>query len=191
MDTLNLILEYNKLKLVFRHTIKTETLPESTAEHSWSAAMIAFTLMSKLKTEFPGLDELKVLKLILIHDIVEIYAGDVLVFDIEARKEKAAVEREALLKLVGISPEFGKELFALWHEFEDKTSIEAKVAKACDNICPIFQRLSAGQSYFPMNINISKLNHAKHHHFEFSVTFLEMFEQLKTKLVAQSLIEDV
>lgn len=89
------ILEINKLKLVFRNTTTSSQRNESTAEHSWSATMITIILMDELKKEFPGIDELKIIKLALIHDIVEIYAGDVIAFDIEARKNKEKIEAEA------------------------------------------------------------------------------------------------
>jgi len=92
-----LILEISKLKLVFRNTITSPGRNESTAEHSWSTSMITMILMDELKKEFSGIDELKIIKLALIHDIVEIHAGDVSVFDVAARKDK---EKEAILYAV-------------------------------------------------------------------------------------------
>jgi putative hydrolase of HD superfamily len=115
-----LILEMDKLKLDFRNTITNQDRKESTAEHSWSASMIAIILMSELKNEFNEVDELKTIKLALIHDVVEIYAGDVIAFDIQARKEKEKVEADALKKLMAVCPEFGKQLHDLWYEFENK-----------------------------------------------------------------------
>src|SRR5689334_15290503 len=90
-----LILEIDKLKLVFRNTITASDRKESTAEHSWSATLIVIILMSELKKEFADIDELKAIKLTLIHDIVEIYAGDVLAFDMAARKDKEKIEAAA------------------------------------------------------------------------------------------------
>ena len=105
-----LILELNKLKLVFRKTTTNPDRKESTAEHSWSASMIVMILLDELKKEFTEINELKAIKLALIHDVVEVYAGDVMAFDIEARKENEKVEREALEKLMAIYPVFGKQL---------------------------------------------------------------------------------
>ncbi|HAU1294603.1 TPA: HD domain-containing protein, partial [Legionella pneumophila] len=65
-----LIMEINKLKLVFRNTITNPQRNESTAEHSWSASMITLILMNELKSEFVNVDELKIIKLVLIHDVV-------------------------------------------------------------------------------------------------------------------------
>lgn len=89
-----LILEMTKLKVVFRNTISIKDRKESTAEHSWSASMIIMILMNELKKEFAEIDELKVIKLTLIHDIVEIYAGDVIAFDAAARKEKEKLKQK-------------------------------------------------------------------------------------------------
>lgn len=182
------ILEMNKLKSVFRNTITSFDRKESTAEHSWSATMIIVILMNELKKEFFEIDELKTLKLALIHDIVEIYAGDVMAFDVEARKDKEKIEIEALEKLMAVYPEFGQQLADLWHEFEKKESIEAKIAKAADSICPIFQRLQSKQSYVPFNITIASMEKIKYPHFAFSKTFTALYEKLKSDLLDTKLI---
>lgn len=187
-DVYQLILELNKLKLVFRNTITNPDRKESTAEHSWSVSMIVMTLMDQLKREFGEVDELKAIKLSLIHDIVEIYAGDVIVFDIEARKNKEKVEAEALQKLMLIAPEFGEQLHNLWHEFEEKTSLEAKIAKAADAICPIFLRLQSKQSYIPYHVTIEMLEKTKYPCFTFSKTFTALYQKLKMDLLAEKLI---
>ncbi len=184
-----LILEMDKLKLVFRNTTTSCDRKESTAEHSWSASMITIILMNELKKEFPNVNELKVIKLALIHDVVEIYAGDVMAFDIEARKNKEKVEAEALEKLMAIYPEFGQQLHNLWHEFEEKESHEAKIAKAADAICPIFQRLQSKQSYIPFNITIASLEKTKYPHFIFSKTFTALYQKLKNDLLGEKLIQ--
>ncbi len=183
-----LILEMNKLKLVFRNTITNPDRKESTAEHSWSASMITVILMNELKKEFSKLDELKIIKLALIHDVVEIYAGDVLAFDIEARKDKEKIEAEALIKLMDVYPEFGNQLHDLWYEFEEKETLEAKIAKSADAICPIFQRLQSKQSYIPFNITIANLEKTKLPHFLFSKVFTTLYQKLKNDLLAEDLI---
>ncbi len=183
-----LILEINNLKLVFRNTTTLPDRKESTAEHSWSVSMIVMILMDELKKEFAQIDELKVIKLALIHDVVEIYAGDVIAFDAEARKNKTKDEMDALDKLINIYPEFGKQLNDLWHESEKKESLEAKIAKAADAICPIFLRLQFNQSYIPFNITIENLEKTKAPSFQFSKTFKALYEKLKKDLINQNLI---
>jgi len=184
-----LILEINNLKLVFRNTTTNPERPESTAEHSWSVSMITMILMDDLKKEFGSINELKVIKLGLIYDLVEIYAGDVMAFDAEARKNKEQIELEALNKLMSIYPEFGKQLHNLWHEFEEKETIEAKIAKAADSICPIFLRLQSGQSYIPFNITIDNLEKVKKSIFAFSKTFTVLYQKLKSDLIEKKLIQ--
>ena len=183
-----LILEINKLKLVFRNTTTDLDRKESTAEHSWSASMITIVLMDELKKEFIKIDELKTIKLALIHDIVEIYAGDVMAFDVEARKNKEKIEAAALKKLMDVCPEFGQPLHDLWYEFEKKESLEAKIAKAADAICPIFQRLQSKQSYIPFNITMTNLEKTKYPYFIFSKTFTALYQKLKSDLLAEKLI---
>lgn len=183
------ILEINKLKQVFRNTKTSNDRRESTAEHCWSASMIAMILMQDLKREFLGFDEYKIIKLILIHDLVEIYAGDVIAFDAEARKNKEHQEREALKKLLSLFPVFGQELESLWNEFEDRQTLEAKIAKACDAICPVFLRLQVGQSYLPFGVTLEKLCQTIEHHFRFSHTFSGLFSQLQHDLMSKGLIE--
>jgi len=183
-----LILEINKLKQVFRTTVTGPDRRESTAEHSWSATMIALILMEEIKNEFPQIDECKILKLTLIHDIVEIYAGDVMAFDTLARKDKEKIETQALKQLMAIAPDFGQQLHDLWYEFEERQSLEARIAKAADAICPIFQRLHAKQSYIPFNLSIANLEQVKFPSFMFSQTFTHLYQQLKKDLLAENLI---
>ena len=183
-----LISELSKLKVVFRNTKTQMDRKESTAEHSWSASMIVMILRDELKQEFTQIDELKIIKLVLIHDIVEIYAGDVMVFDREARKNKAAEEIAALEQLKNLYPDFGHQLNDLWYEFEAKETLEAKIAKAADAICPIFQRLHVKQSYISINISLDQLNQTKQPLFEFSQTFLTLYENLKNDLLNEQLI---
>ncbi|WP_133127281.1 HD domain-containing protein [Legionella nagasakiensis] len=183
-----LILELNKLKLVFRNTTTHPDRKESTAEHSWSVSMITMLLMDELKKEFTNIHELKAIKLSLIHDVVEIYAGDVIAFDTKARQEKEKIEAEALQKLADIYPPFGQQLRELWHEFEQGESLEAKIAKAADAICPIFQRLRSQQSYIPFDITMTDLEKVKYPRFVFSKTFLALYQQLKADLLNKTLI---
>lgn len=190
VNVYHFIKELNKLKLVFRNTTTEQNRKESTAEHSWSVSMIVITLMNQLKNEFDKIDELKTIKLALIHDIVEIYADDVMAFDIEARKNKEKIEAEALKKLMALNPDLGQQLHDLWYEFEDKKTIEAKIAKAADAICPIFQRLQSSQSYIPFNLTIADLEKTKYPHFAFSKTFAALYQQLKIDLLKENLISD-
>lgn len=189
-ESYRLISELGKLKLVFRNTQTNSERKESTAEHSWSASTIVMILMAQLREEFHTVDELKAIKLAMIHDIVEIYAGDVFSFDLEARKSKEKEEIAAMETIVELCPTFGAELKSLWYEFEERETLEAKIAKAADAICPIFQRVHVKQSYIPYHITLAHLEKTKSNYFTFSKTFSVMYTQLKGDLLKEGLIKE-
>ncbi len=189
-ESYSLISELSKLKLVFRNTVTHSERQESTAEHSWSASMIVMILMAQLKEEFAAIDELRAIKLALIHDIVEIYAGDVFAFDVDARKNKEQVEIDALHDIIGLCPTFGEQLKHLWYEFEHRETLEAQIAKAADAMCPIFQRLHAKQSYIPFHITLVNLEQTKYPYFKFSRVFSALYTQLKRDLLDEGLIRE-
>ncbi len=147
------ILELEKLKGILR---KTKPLGleryENTAEHSWQAALTALIFLDHAPNQ---LDALKVLKMLLIHDIVEIDAGDVFVYDAQARADVAEEEDRAAIRIFGMLDEpLGSELLALWREFEERHTPEAKFAKAIDRVNPVIQNLAAnGQSWVENGID--------------------------------------
>lgn len=139
---INFLLEMEKLKSVLRKTRPVgETRFENSAEHSWQVTLAALLFMPE------GLDALKILKMMLIHDIVEIDAGDVFVYD-EAKREAIAVEERAAAKrLFGMLPEvLGAEFLALWEEFEARETAESIYAKAMDRVPPVLQNLNSSPS---------------------------------------------
>ncbi|MDC0610716.1 HD domain-containing protein [Vibrio sp.] len=134
---LNLIIEIDKLKSVLRKSkVKSaEGRAENSAEHSWQVALMALILAEHADFE---VDIARVVKMLLIHDVVEIDAGDVLVYDIAARKAQEEKEQQAAKRIFGLLPEDQALQFeALWHEFEAAESNDAKFAKALDRLAPI------------------------------------------------------
>ncbi|MEP1207872.1 MAG: HD domain-containing protein [Rhizobiaceae bacterium] len=146
------ILELEKLKAVLRKTkpVGLERY-ENSAEHSWQTTLTALVLLDDAPAE---IDALKVLKMLLIHDVVEIDAGDVFVYDTNARAEIAEQEAAAAERIFGLLPQtIGDELLQLWHEFEGRQTAESKFAKAVDRINPVLQNLAAnGQSWVENDI---------------------------------------
>jgi putative hydrolase of HD superfamily len=187
-NSYQLILEINKLKDVYRHNLTKTNRQESSAEHSWSAAMICFILMPQLKQEFPNIDEHKVLQLVLIHDLVEIYAGDISTFDVAGRKKKAKEEQQVIDNFTDIEPEIGQQIVSLWQEFEAIKTTEAKVAKAADAICPIFMRVKVKQSLNNIEVSPELFESRKLPYFTFSATFTELYHQLLKDLHKYNLI---
>ncbi|WP_166424766.1 HD domain-containing protein [Paraglaciecola sp. 20A4] len=137
------ILEIDKLKAVYRKTMvkADDNRNENSAEHSWHIALLAQTMATY--AEHP-INILRVTKMLLIHDIVEIDAGDLFAFaDEEAHQAQEKKELEAAQRIFGLLPKaLEKEMLNLWLEFEKADSVDAQFAKGMDRILPIFQNMS-------------------------------------------------
>jgi len=131
------IIEIDKLKNILRQTLLTdESRRENSAEHSWHLAMMAILLSEYAPSK--DVDLLRVIKMLLIHDLVEIDAGDTFCYDLQANQNKAAREVQAATRLFGILPEDqGIELQELWQEFEAQQTTEAQFAAALDRLQPL------------------------------------------------------
>ena len=149
MDSANLPALYSffqqaqKLKGVLRHSWVGEPAKlESSAEHTWMLCLMAVSLFHYLPTE---VDQLKTLKLLIIHDLAEAIAGDIPYFEEGARRDgKQAAERSALHEMtVGITAEACQEILDLWEEFEALATPEARVARAIDKYEALFSHAQA------------------------------------------------
>ena len=110
---------------------------ENSAEHSWHAALMAAICVAHCDEL---VDIAKVVLMLLIHDVVEVQAGDTYLYDVEARSEQAEKEQQAAEQLYGMLPQRqGQELLALWREFEVRETPEARYAKAIDALLPLLQ----------------------------------------------------
>ncbi len=131
------IVECDKLKDIFRQTQLTKSRrAENDAEHSWHLCLCAITLAEH--ANFPNLDLLRVLKMVILHDLVEIDAGDTFAYDTAGMADQH--EREALAadRIFGLlSPEQAREFRAIWDEFEAKQTPESKFANAVDRFQPM------------------------------------------------------
>ncbi|MBK8726599.1 MAG: HD domain-containing protein [Holophagaceae bacterium] len=141
------ILELDKLKGVAR---KTRPLGldryENSAEHSWQIALLAASLAPHAE---PGTDLSRVIAMLLVHDIGEIDAGDTFVYaDADWSAQKAA-ETAAVRRIFGLLPEGqGAAFLALWQEFDDNATREARFAHAADRAMPVLLNLAnRGQSW--------------------------------------------
>ncbi|MCG7496118.1 HD domain-containing protein [Vibrio sp. Of7-15] len=145
---LTLLMELDKLKSVLRRTrvVSAEKRLENSAEHSWHVALMALLLEEHANEP---VDITKVVKMLLLHDVVEIDAGDTFVYDVQASKDQAERELKAAHRLFGLLPkEQGDELLALWLEFEEAQTPEAKFGKALDRLIPMLLNYhNQGQSW--------------------------------------------
>ena len=133
---LEFALEIDKEKNIFRQThLSGHGRRENDAEHAWHMAVMAYLLREYANEE---IDITRVMLMCLIHDIVEIEAGDTYAYDAENKKTQKAREDAAKEKLYSMLPEDQKkELIALFDEFEEGVTAEAKFARAMDNLQPL------------------------------------------------------
>lgn len=136
MEQLAFILEVEKLKTVLRRTsLLDRSRVENDAEHTWQLALMAMVLSEHSREP---VDLLRVLKMLLIHDIVEIDAGDTFAYDSVARSSQAEREIKAADRIFALLPDDqAKEFRALWDEFELKETHEAHFANAMDRLQPL------------------------------------------------------
>lgn len=135
------IKEIDKLKYIQRRTkLLNSDRNENDAEHSWHLAVMAVILSQHSNT---NIDLLKVIKMVLIHDIVEIDAGDTFIYDTQKNHTNTEEELLAAKRIFGILPtKQAEELITIWEEFEAGETEEAKFAKSMDRLEPLLQNTS-------------------------------------------------
>lgn len=144
---LGFILELDKLKAVTRRT-RPMGLDrfENSAEHSWQLAVLALALAPFAE---PGVDTNHVVRMVLLHDVGEIDAGDLFAYAETGWEERHATELAGVRRVLGLLPaEQAEPLIALWQEFEDGVTPEARFAHALDRAMPVLLNLAnKGQSW--------------------------------------------
>lgn len=130
---------------------------ENDAEHSWHLAVMAILLSEYAEEQ--NIDLLKVIKMVLIHDLVEIYAGDTYCYDEKANEDKAEREQEAAQRLFSILPQDqGEEIMSLWREFEEMETYEAAFAACLDRFQPLLLNYNTeGHTWQRPGVNSEKV----------------------------------
>ncbi|RAJ32252.1 HD domain-containing protein [Pedobacter cryoconitis] len=133
--------EIDKIKYIQRKTrLFNSDRRENDAEHSWHLAVMALTLAEHSNEP---VDILKVLKMLLIHDLVEIDSGDVFLYDTIVNHDNTEAERKAAERIFGLLPaKQAEEFIAIWEEFETGNTSEARFARSMDRFEPILQNVS-------------------------------------------------
>jgi len=155
------ILEVDKLKHVLRQTILLDrSRRENSAEHSWHIALLVFVLAEHSKQT--DIDLLHVMKMLVIHDLVEIDAGDTYCYDDKGRQDQHQREEIAADRVFGLLPaDQLAEFRALWNEFEKRETAESRFANALDRVQPFLHNyFTDGQTWQENNIN-SRQVHAR------------------------------
>ena len=178
---ISFILEIDKLKSVLRRSyLLNEPRHENSAEHSWHLSIMALVLAEYANAE---VDTLRVLKMLLVHDIVEIDAGDTFVYDLAGNETKAVREQEAAQRIFGLLPtDQQSEVQALWQEFEERTTSEAKFAAALDRLMPLLHNYhTEGRSWREHGIRKEQVLRLNRHIADGSETLWEYAEVLITE----------
>ena len=171
------ILEVDKVKEIFRQTYLSDgSRKENDAEHSWHLALMAVLLKEYANEE---VDLLKVIPMVLIHDLVEIDAGDTYAYDQAGLATQRERETKAADRIFGLLPLDQAEIFrALWEEFEAYETADANFAHALDNCQPLFLNdASGGKSWKEHGVHKSQIYKRNEHTAEGSV---EIWEYMKT-----------
>lgn len=176
------IMEIDKLKQIIRRSRITGVKRlENDAEHSWHIAVMAILLSEHAND--PSVDLKKVLRMLLIHDLVEIDAGDTFAYDVEGHKDKQEREEKAAQRIFGLLPaNQAEEYRQLWHEFEERISPEAQYAVAMDRLQPLLLNyFNEGYSWKQNEISSEQV-----------LTYNEQISRGSSKLwdYAQNLIQD-
>lgn len=154
---LRFLLEADKEKNIGRQTwLSDGSRKENDAEHAWHLALMAILLREHANEE---VDVLKTVTMVLIHDIVEIDAGDTYAYDTAAQSTAHQREKQAAERLFGLLPEDqGQKLRALWEEFEARETPEAKFARTLDNFQPMMlNAASEGKGWVEHSVRLSQV----------------------------------
>ena len=151
------IREIDREKLIGRQTYLSDgKRKENDAEHAWHMAVMTI-LLSEYANE--RIDVLKTVTMLLIHDIVEIDAGDTYAYDEEAKKTQEDRERKAAERIYGLLPsDQGERLKALWEEFEACETPEARFARCMDNLQPmVLNAATDGKAWVEHQVELSQI----------------------------------
>lgn len=154
---MDFLLEVDKLKFINRQTYLSDgTRRENDAEHSWHLALMAVLLSEHADEE---VDLLKVITMVLIHDSVEIDAGDTYAYDEAGKQTQRIREEKAADRIFAMLPkDQGEKFRALWEEFDAYETPEAKFAHVCDNVQPLMlNHATGGKSWRERGIRRSQV----------------------------------
>lgn len=189
LKQISFIKEIDKLKYIQRKTkLFNSDRNENDAEHSWHLAMMAIVLAEH--SDRP-VDILKVVKMVLIHDIVEIDAGDTFIYDTVKNHTNTDEELEAAKRIFGLLPsEQAEEYIDIWKEFEDGLTDEAKFARSMDRLEPLLQNTSNnGGTWAEFNVDYQKVYDKKKAIKNGSATIWNYAENLLNESVEKGILK--
>jgi putative hydrolase of HD superfamily len=183
------VVEVDKLKRVFRQTwLLDQSRRENDAEHSWHLALMVVVLAEYAASE--EIDLLRVLKMVLVHDLVEIDAGDTFVYDDQRSQDKADRERRAADRIFAIlAPDQATELRGLWEEFEARRTPESRFAAALDRLQPLLHNYyTQGRAWQTHGITSEQVVAQNRHMIEGAPELWKYAENLITSAVEEGFL---
>lgn len=183
-----------RLREVERSNNATPERKESVAEHSWHLALITWVLHREFERELGRvLDLEKMLKMCLMHDLVEIEAGDPSAWSTQhspqLRHTKALIEEDVARRRFSALPgELSSEFLDLWHEHEAGTTPEARIVRAVDRLNPALMRYLTGQGWRDVGADAEALDHLQLPRLEVSETLTAMYRMVRDDAVARGLL---
>ncbi|GAB3996857.1 HD domain-containing protein [Spirosoma daeguense] len=189
LKQIEFIKEIDKLKYIQRKTkLFNSDRNENDAEHSWHLAVMAIVLAQH--ANFP-VDTLKVVKMLLIHDIVEIDAGDTFIYNTQKSHDNTEEERLAANRIFGLLPaEQAADFIDVWEEFEAQQTNEAKFARAMDRLEPLLQNVSNnGGTWLEFGIDFDKVYQKKQVIKHGSTSIWDYAEQLINDSVESGILQ--
>lgn len=184
------LLEIDKLKSVLRRTyLLDDPRHENSAEHSWHLAVMAMLLAEHANAE---VDLLHVLKMLLVHDVVEIDSGDTYIYDAAGNASKAAREQAAARRIFGLLPDDQRgEMHRLWEEFEARQTPEARFAAALDRLMPMLHNYhTQGRSWREHGVTNAQVIAHNGHMAEGAAGLWEYAEAMIKDAVGQGYLTD-
>ncbi len=185
------IKEIDKVKYIQRKTkLFNSDRNENDAEHSWHLAIMAVVLAEHSNE---NIDVLKVIKMLLIHDIVEIDAGDTFIYDTQKNHSNTDEERLAANRIFGLLPKAqADELIEIWEEFEAGETKEAKFAKSMDRLEPLLQNTSNnGGTWAEFGVDYDKVYNKKKVIKEGSEVIWDYAENLINESVDKGILKKI
>ena len=189
LNQIEFIREIDKLKYIFRKTkLINSDRPENDAEHSWHLAVMAIVLAEHSNEP---VDLAKVMKMVLIHDIVEIDSGDVFAYDTVKSHDNFDEELKAAKRIFGILPnEQAEEFINIWIEFEEMKTPESKFARALDRLEPLLQNASNnGGTWREFDVKFDKVIEKKKAIKDGSVELWKFAKQLIDESVEKGILK--
>lgn len=185
-QSLNFLKEVRNFYKIRRYTPKPDGTFESDVEHTWSVAIAAIVLTPLIEEELDiKLDQAKLLKLALIHDLGELDAGDTKTWDESARVGKEERERNTIHRLMKMLPEqLGPDLLGLWEE------VEAKIIKSIDRLDPVLHRVGTGVGWADVEVEngtVQALDHRQQDRHSFSKTMVKLYQLLRDEGVEKEM----